>query len=154
MVDWTDDKIFEQMPSACRRALASFTGPDRSAAMTYAWDHCPDAISLLWLAAVRAPHKEGGDRKVLEEIERAKARVLEHINDPASDPARRGEDRLVVHIEQPLAILKGKKATDRLEEWDKDLDGPMPREQWIEYARRMDFIVEGIRINLRDIVVD
>jgi hypothetical protein len=154
MADWTEDDLFQRMPRACRRALASFTGPDRATAMQLAWDHCPDAVTLLWLAAVLAPQK-GAQRRVLEEIERAKARVLEHINDPASDPAKRGEDRLVVHLEQPLAILQTSPANpDRMAEWDKDLEGPLPREQWIEYVRRMDFIVEGIRINLRDVVVD
>jgi hypothetical protein len=155
MFDWTDDQMFQRMPRSCRRALASFTGPDRGSAMRNAWDHCKDAVALLWLAALRAPHVDGGARKVLEEVERAKARVLEEINDPTTYPGRRAEERLVAHLDQPLAVVDGRPSlSDKLPDWDKELEEPMAREHWIEYVRRMDDVVEGIRINLRVVVVD
>jgi hypothetical protein len=155
MLDWTEDELFQRMPRSCRRALASFGGPDRASALLKAWDHCQDAVALLWLAALRTRQNEGGARKVLEEIERAKARVLERINDPTTEPARRAEDRLVDHLAQPRAVLDGSPGfSDRLAEWNRELEDPMARELWIEYVHRMGDVVEGIRINLRDVVVD
>jgi hypothetical protein len=155
MLDWTEDELFQRMPRSCRRALASFSGPDRASALRKAWDHCQDAVALLWLAALRAHPKEGGDRKVLEEIERAKARVLERINDPTTEPGRGAEDRLVDHLAQPLAVLDGSSdLSERLAEWNRELEDPMARDLWIEYVHRMGDVVEGIRINLRDVVVD
>ena len=155
MLDWTEDELFQRMPRSCRRALASFRGPDGATALRQAWDHCQDAVALLWLAALRAHRIEGGDRKVLEEIERAKARVLEQVNDPTTEPGRLAENRLVEHLGQPEALWDGSpRFPDRLADWDRDLEAPMAREDWIEYVRRMGDVVEGIRINLRDVVVD
>ena len=155
MLDWTENELFHQMPPSCRRSLASFGGPDEASALREAWDHCQDAVALLWLAALRVRHNEGRDRKVHEEIARAKARVLERVNNPTTEPARQAEHRLVNQLDQPLAVLDSPpRAFDRLAEWNQALEEPMGRELWVEYARRMAGVVEGIRINLRDVVVD
>jgi hypothetical protein len=155
MLDWTEDEMFQQMPRSCRRALASFSGSDEASALREAWNHCQDAVALLWLAALRARRDEGRDRKVHEEIARAKARVLERANNPTTEPAREAEGRLVHHLDQPLAVLDSSpRAFDRLAEWNQELEEPMGRELWVEYTRRMADVVEGIRINLRDVVVD
>jgi hypothetical protein len=155
MVNWTDDQLFLQMPPSCRRALAPFNDPDLASARRQAWDHCQDAVALLWLAAVRAPEKEGADRRVVEEIERAKGRVLEPINEPSTELGRRAQDRLVNDLGQPRAVVDGSPAAaDRLPEWSAALDERLPRELWVEYVRRMADVTEGIRMNLRDIVVD
>jgi hypothetical protein len=155
MFNWMEDTLLQRIPLSCRRALAPFQAADRETAQRLAWDHCKDAVALLWLAALRAPEKEGGERKVMEEIERAKARVLEPINDPSTDVGRRAEERLVNHLNQPRVMVDGSpKGMEKLADLSKNLDEGMTRELWVEYVRRMGDVVEGIRMNLRDIVVD
>ncbi len=147
--------LFHQMPLACRRAIAPFVGTDVDKAVSQAWDKCPDAIALLWLAAIRAPHQDGGPRKVQEEIARAKGRVMESINEPSTDFGRIAQARLVEHLEQPGIFLDGPPEQEaQLAEWNRGLDQDTPRELYIEYVRRMADVVEGIRVNLRALAVE
>ena len=155
MVNGTEGLLFHQMPLACRRAIAPFSGTDVDKAITRAWDKCHDAIALLWLAAIRAPHQDGGPRKVREEIARAKGRVMEPCNDPLTDSGRIARARLVDHLEQAANFLSDPGERDaQLAEWNRSLDQDTPREVYIEYARLMADVVEGIRVNLRALAVE
>jgi hypothetical protein len=154
MANWTDDELFQRIPSSCRRALAPFHDPDPAVARQQAWDHCQDAVALLWLAAVRAHQLQGGDHRVKEEIDRAKARVLEPFNKPLTEVARSAQERLVTHLGQAHALVSSAPSAERLAEWSKALDESIPRELWVEYVRRMADITDGIRVNLRDMVVE
>ena len=147
--------LFHEMPLACRRAIGPFRGTDVDDAVIHAWDKCPDAIALLWLAAIRAPHQDGGPRKVREEIARAKGRVMEPMNEPSSDFGRIAQARLVEHLEQVGNFLDGPGDQEvQLAEWNRTLDQDTPREVYIEYVRRMSDVVEGIRTNLRPLAVE
>jgi len=144
------------MPSACRHAFESFDGPDKKLALRQGWDHCQDAVALLWFAALRARQRHAGSElRVIEEIERAKARVLEPVNEPQSETAQKAQDLLVKHLGQPAALIDDSPArSEQVRARSSDLDDAMPRELWLEYARRMGDIVEGVRINLRDLTVE
>jgi hypothetical protein len=144
------------MPGPCRHAFESFDGPDKQLALRHGWDHCQDAVALLWFAALRARQRHAGaEGRVVEEIERAKGRVLEPINEPLSEMGQKAQDLLVRHLEQPAALVDGSPAAStQVRDRSDDLDDAMPRELWLEYARRMGDIVEGIRINLRDLAVE
>jgi hypothetical protein len=155
MANWTDDELFQRMPRACRRALATFKGQDKASSLQLAWSRCQDAVVLLWLAAAHAQRDAAAARNVVEEIERAKGRVLEPINDPTTDVARQAEERLIKDLDQPRALLETPaRAAARMAEFDSGLEEPLPRELWVEYARRMADVVEGIRVNLRDMVLN
>jgi hypothetical protein len=155
MAQGTEGLLFHQMPLACRRAIAPFSGTDVDNAVKHAWDKCPDAIALLWLAAIRAPHQDGGPRKVREEIARAKGRVMEPINEPSTDFARIAQARLVEHLEQAGTFLDSQGDQEgRLAEWNRSLEQDTPRELYIEYARLMADVVGGIRTNLRALTVE
>jgi hypothetical protein len=144
------------MPSPCRHAFESFDGPDKQLALRHGWDHCQDAVALLWFAALRARQRHAGaEARVIEEIERAKGRVLEPFNEPLSETAQKAQDLLVKHLSQPAALIDDSPAkSEQVRARSNDLEDAMPRELWLEYARRMGDVVEGIRINLRDLAVE
>ena len=130
MLDWTENELFGKClrPADERWHLLRAgrgIGPARGVGSLSRCGWPP------MLAALRVRHNEVVDRKVHEEIARAKARVLERANNPTTEPARQAEDRLVHHLDQPLAVLdSAPRAFDRLVEWNQALEEPMGRELW------------------------